>query len=94
MQDKKAKKSEAKNVENPKPIRLSSAFTRQVGNIRLEVYNTNQIPDLPKKAYATKWVVAKIVGNRKPAIVYNNDNKTPAIKFLRDLEIELKAKNQ
>jgi len=87
---------ELKNMKDPtenepaKTVRVSSAYTRVVGNKTLNVINTKQTPGLPKKAYNKKWVVIQQNGNRMK-VVGNSDKKYPAIDILLAAEKQLKA---
>lgn len=76
--------------EPVKNVRVSSAYTRVVGNVTLNVINTKQTPGLPKKAYNKKWVVIQMNGNRSK-VVGNSDKKYPAIDILLAAEKQLKA---
>ena len=70
--------------------KVSSAFTRFVGEIRVDVVNTKQNDEVPKKAKAQKWAV--IVTNGKRTKVHSTHSKKyDAIDALRAHEIELKA---
>lgn len=96
QQPKKLRKKEMKkmkNEEEKKTIRMSSAYTRIVGNDKLDVINTKQTPGLVKKAYNTKWIVLKTTGNRT-AIIAQTDKKYDSIDILLATEIELKKKLQ
>lgn len=72
-----------------KPVRTSSQYIRIVGSKRFEVLNTQQTPDLPKKAYQTKWVVMLFNGNRK-SVVGQTSKKYDAIDILLAAEIAAK----
>ena len=76
--------------ETQKPrSRVSSAYTRVVGQKRLDVVNTKQTEDLPKKAYNKKWCVLMTNGNRR-TIIAQTDKKYDSIDALLAKEIELK----
>ena len=73
-----------------KTVRVSSAYTRVVGNNTLDVVNTKQQTGLPKKAYNKKWVVLMRNG-RKTTIVAQTDKKYDSIDALLEKEKQLKA---
>lgn len=77
--------------EEPKPTRsrVSSAYTRVVGNHRVEVINTKQSDDGPKGNHK-KWIVVDFNGRRKD-LVGQCDKKYDAIKVLLQHEVALKA---
>ena len=79
-------KSEQKST--PK---VSSAFTRQVGKIRLDVVNAkqNKVPASVK----SKWCVLEVNG-KKTKVHSQGDKKYDQIDSLRAREIALKAKAQ
>lgn len=83
------KKMEEKTQE-PKPVRVSSAYTRVVGNKQFDVVNTKQQAGLPKKAYTKKWAVIRTTGNRR-AVIGSTDKKYPAIDVLLAAEKVAKA---
>lgn len=70
--------------------RISSSYTRVVGNIVIDVVNTRQNPDVPAKAKSTKWVVLARNG-KKTTIVGRSAKKYPAIDILLAHEKILKA---
>jgi len=75
--------------------KISSAFTRFVGQIRIDVVNTKQNTDVPKKAQAQKWAVLVSDGTkRKPKVHSVHGKKSSAITALRQHEIELKAEDK
>ncbi len=75
--------------------KVSSAFTRFVGKIRIDVVNTKQNTDVPKKALAQKWAVLVSDGTkRKPKVHSVHGKKSDAITSLRQHEIELKAEDK
>ena len=76
--------------EQKKSVRVSSAYTRVVGNATLDVVNTKQNTGLPKKAYNKKWVVLMKKGNRT-TIVAQTDKKYDSIDALLLKEKQLKA---
>jgi hypothetical protein len=80
---------EKKKEETVKTVRMSSAYTRRVGNATLNVYNTKQTPGLTKKAYDKKWVVIQQTGNRSK-IIGQTDKKYDSIDILLAAEIGLK----
>lgn len=80
----------SEKTEKVKTTRVSSAYTRVVGNHTLDVVNTKQQTGLPKKAYNKKWVVLMTKGNRR-TIVAQTDKKYPSIDALLLKEKELKA---
>lgn len=82
---------EKTEAENQTRSRVSSAYTRVVGNVQFDVHNTKQTPDLPKKAYSQKWAVVRREGKRV-SVVATSDKKYPAIGVLRQAEIDEKAK--
>lgn len=81
--------SEETNQKAPRS-RVSSAYTRVVGKTTLNVFNTKQTPDLPKKAYSKKWVVIQTTGNRNK-VHMTADKKYDAIDALLIREKALKA---
>ena len=85
MRDKEWKKMS----EEQKTTRVSSAYTRVVGQKQLDVVNTKQTENLPKKAYQSKWCVLMTHGNRR-AIIAQTDKKYDSIAALLAKEIELK----
>lgn len=88
----------AKNEDGAEPkirSKVSSAFTRFVGKIRIDVVNTKQNTDVPKKALAQKWAVLVSDGTkRKPKVHSVHGKKSDAITSLRQHEIELKAEDK
>jgi hypothetical protein len=71
-------------------IKPSSAFTRVVGNIRLDVINARQNPDSVPKSVKSKWAVLEVNG-KKTKVISQGDKKYPQIDSLRAHEIVLKA---
>ena len=81
------KKTEEKIVKT----RVSSSYTRVVGNVRIDVINTKQNPEnLSKKAASKKWAVIATNGSRVSCIGVS-DKKYPAIDILLSHEKVLKA---
>ena len=70
---------------------VSSAYTRIVGNARIDVINASQRPDDVPKSVTEKWAVIVTVGKRKPALVTQSSRKYDAIAALLAHETELKA---
>jgi hypothetical protein len=80
-------KTEEKTVKMP---RLSSGYTRVVGNVKLDVINVKQNPgNLPKKANK-KWAVLA-TKNGRSRVIGATDKKYPAIDILLAEEKVLKA---
>ena len=85
--EKMSEKIEEKTVKT----RVSSAYTRVVGNVKIDVVNTKQNPEgLPKKALQAKWAVIATKNNRVSCIGVS-DKKYPAIDMLLAHEKILKA---
>lgn len=75
--------------EKPKPRRrMSSSYTRVVGDHRVEVINTKQRNDGPRGNHK-KWIVVDFNGRRK-TLIGQTDKKYDAIDILLKHEIELK----
>ena len=85
MSDKKDEKTEDVIIRS----KVSSAYTRHVGNIRIDVINTKQ-NDVSKKASKTKWAVI-VTNGKKTSVHSNHAKKYDAIDSLRAHEIVLKA---
>tara|TARA_R110001632_G_scaffold58277_1_gene142014 strand:- start:155 stop:427 length:273 start_codon:yes stop_codon:yes gene_type:complete len=82
---------ENKTDEKIAKTRVSSSYTRVVGNVRIDVINTKQNPEnLPKKALSQKWAVIATKGNRVSTIG-TSAKKYPAIDILLSHEKILKA---
>ena len=71
----------------PKP---SSAFTRVVGKIQLDVVNARQNPDSVPKSVKSKWCVLEVNGKSRK-VISQGDKKYPQIDSLRAREVILKA---
>ena len=80
----------ADTTETPTP-KQSSAFTRTVGKIQLDVVNARQNPDLVPKSVKSKWCVLEVNGKTRK-VISQGDKKYPQIEVLRAHEVELKAK--
>jgi len=79
------------NEEKIVRTRVSSAYTRVVGNVKIDVVNTKQNPEgLPKKALQKKWAVIATKNNRVSTIG-TTTKKYPAIDILLAHEKILKA---
>ena len=70
--------------------RKSSEYLRVVGETRINVFNSKQEENLPKKAQSKKWAVVLTTGKKK-AVHSVHDKKADAIKSLLAKEIQLKA---
>ena len=84
--------SEKKDEKNEEPTirsKISSAFTRHVGNLRIDVVNTRQNP-VSKKADKQKWAVI-VTNGKKVKLHSGHAKKSDAIASLRAHEIVLKA---
>ena len=80
-----------KNDEKIVKTRVSSSYTRVVGNVKIDVINTKQNPEnLSKKAASKKWAVIATKNNRVSCIGVS-DKKYPAIDMLLAHEKILKA---
>jgi hypothetical protein len=79
-------------ASQPTTTRVSSAYTRQVGNVRIDVVNVKQHTGaaLPKKA-SKKWAVIARNG-KKLSVIGATAHKYPAIDILLAHEKMLKAK--
>lgn len=79
-------------TSQPKTTRVSSAYTRVVGNVTIDVVNVKQHQGaaLPKKA-SKKWAVIARNG-KKLSVIGATDKKYPAIDILLAHEKVLKAK--
>lgn len=87
MEVKKMEKIEEKKIVT----RISSSYTRVVGNVKIDVINSKQNPEnLPKKALSQKWAVIATKGNRVQCIGVSS-KKYPAIDILLSHEKMLKA---
>ena len=73
--------------------KVSSAYTRVVGNARIDLVNTKQTEDLPKKAYSQKWALIVAVGKRV-RVADTFARKYDGIAQLRILEAEMMAENE
>jgi len=72
--------------------KVSSAYTRIVGEVRIDLFNTKQTTDLPKKAYTKKWALIEQKGKRQ--IVRGTfARKYDGIDALRVLEANMKAES-
>ena len=78
-------------TSQPKNIRVSSAYTRVVGNVKIDVVNVKQHSGaaLPKKA-SKKWAVLARNG-KKMTVIGTSEKKYPAIDILLAHEKILKA---
>ena len=76
-------------TQDPTP-RPSSAFTRKVGNIQLDVINARQNPDSVPKSVKSKWCVLEVNGKSRK-VLSQGDKKYPMIDDLRAREVILKA---
>ena len=75
-----------------KVVRVSSAYTRVVGNIKLDVVNTQQNPDMKTNRGKKKWeVIATNLNTNRRTHVGATDKKYPAIDVLLNREKKLKA---
>ena len=81
-------------IENEKEMkmpRISSAYTRVVGNVKIDVVNAKQNPEgLPQKAKTQKWAVIARNG-KKTTVIGTSSKKYPAIDILLAHEKILKA---
>ena len=73
--------------------KVSSAYTRIVGEVRIDLFNTKQTTDLPKKAYTKKWALIVAVGKRV-RVADTFARKYDGIAQLRILEAEMMAENE
>ena len=87
------KELKTENETQPIVVRMSSAYTRVVGNISIDVVNTRQNANIPQKAkdLREKWVVLSKNGNRT-TIVGKSSKKYDAIDILLAHEKVLKVK--
>jgi tRNA A-37 threonylcarbamoyl transferase component Bud32 len=70
---------------------LSTRYTRVVGSDTIDVFNTEQVSNLPPRAYQGKWAV--IVSNGDIKIVHSiHSTKNDAVNSLLAHEINLKEK--
>ena len=76
--------------EQSKRSRKSSEYLRVVGETRINVFNSKQEENLPKKAQTKKWAVVLTTGKRQ-AVHSVHDKKQEAIQSLLAKEIQLKA---
>jgi hypothetical protein len=94
MEMKKMSKKNDEKTDEEVVIRskVSSAYTRHVGTIRIDVINTTQ-NDVSKKASQQKWaVLVDDTNNKKAAKLHSGHaKKSDAIASLRAHEIVLKA---
>lgn len=82
--------NENEKTETKMP-RISSAYTRVVGNIKIDVVNAKQNPEgLPQRAKVQKWAVISRNG-KKTTVVGTSSKKYPAIDILLAHEKILKA---
>ncbi len=73
--------------------KISSAFTRHIGNVQIDVVNTKQNTDVPKKAQKNKWAVI-VTNGKKTSVHSTHSKKYDAIDALRAHEIVLKAQDK
>tara|TARA_R110001592_G_scaffold322788_4_gene601797 strand:- start:64 stop:369 length:306 start_codon:yes stop_codon:yes gene_type:complete len=88
-----AKNDKKKPTESvAKPVRVSSAYTRVVGTVRLDVVNTRQNPAEKTTRGKKKWeVIATNLTTNRRTHVGTTDKKYPAIDVLLNREKKLKA---
>jgi hypothetical protein len=90
MEMKKMSKKTTEKTEEPKiRSKVSSAFTRHVGTVRIDVVNTKQ-NSVSKKADKQKWAVI-VTNGKKVKLHSGHAKKSDAIASLRAHEIVLKA---
>lgn len=84
------KENATEKTEEPKiRSKISSAFTRHVGTLRIDVVNTKQ-NSVSKKADKHKWAVI-VTNGKKVSLHSGHAKKSDAIVALRAHEIVLKA---
>ena len=85
-------KKQPKTETEPVVVRVSSAYTRVVGTIRLDVVNTRQNPDQKTTRGKKKWeIIATNLATSRRTHVGTTDKKYPAIDVLLNREKKLKA---
>lgn len=85
-------KNDEKAPATKKAVRVSSAYTRVVGTVKLDVVNTRQNPDQKTTRGKKKWeVIATNLNTNRVTHVGTSDKKYPAIDILLNREKKLKA---